>query len=42
MSKKNVVTIIGVVLEFLNLAYSFFKGVFGDKPESPKDPDHVN
>lgn len=39
MSKKNVVTVIGVVLEFLNLAYSFFKGVFGDKPEPPKDPE---
>lgn len=42
MGKKNVVTIIGVVLEFLNLAYSFFKGVIGDNPKPPKDPDPVN
>lgn len=42
MGKKNVVTIIGVVLEFLNLAYSFFKGVIGDSPKPPKDSDPVN
>lgn len=40
MIKKNVVTIIGVVLEFLNLAYSFFKGVMVDKPKPPKDPEN--